>query len=205
MGTQLSVLNKYTLDTFKNFLLHKLIVQRSFIVIFIFINIMYFDQTQSTLPFPNPYHLSPFLNNFSEFYSVIFTHIHTHTNTYTMYFKHIHTLLSPAPLADFPPSNIPLVLSCHSIMSRLQVRVKMQCFLYELGLSHSTWWSPVPSIFLQWTIIHCWYIILVDWLWCQRSVKGRCSEPNFSLWTLLWFIKEVGCNKTSQNSKVNYF
>jgi hypothetical protein len=90
MGTQLSVLNKYTLDTFKNFLLHKLIVQRSFIVIFIFINIMYFDQTQSTLPFPNPYHLSPFLNNFSEFYSVIFTH------------KHIYNVLQTYSHSPFP-------------------------------------------------------------------------------------------------------
>jgi hypothetical protein len=146
------------------FYLYKLIIQKGFNLIFLYMQIMYFDQIYpfyyTFLALLSP--LPTFLKVFSRFHYAIF--IHTYTYTYVCVYICIYVYLSTyiyiyalqlyslLPLScPFPsPTSSPSFtnMSYYFFMSRFDIWMKIwNICLSELSLAYPTWWSPVPSIF----------------------------------------------------------
>jgi hypothetical protein len=82
-------------------------------------------------------------------------------------FNHTHPFTSLLPLIPTPNS------PCFILLSLVLVKVQIphmrtgDICLSLSGLFHLTWWSPVPSIFLQMTQFHCSF-------WLNNALSCAC-------------------------------
>jgi hypothetical protein len=105
---------------------------------------------------------SPHFKVFSEFHYAVFIYIHNVLQSYSLS-KTLHFSL----LLLGYPSTVPLLQLCHSFRSRFCIWMKtFNSYVSELGISHSTWWSPVLSFSREWYnffLLYFWLILCFDW------------------------------------------